>query len=956
MKISVVKFKISLLTLLCIIALHSVAQDVYEVNTQYPVHEVDDYLKVYIDSSENFTIQQILEDTSNTYVKGTDLPGYLRGIKLIWGKLELHTIDSLEGWTLHFRDIAISGPAWVKCNGKVDVYAYADEELIFHKKTGYGYNRKERDIGKNWVLQRVSLDDFPINTPVTLIIRVEASRFGYPPFFRLNLRGPSQPYYHEIFQFNNSFYIFMFGVTFIILLYHILQYLYLRDIIFLYFSIWVFFCCMTFLMSVGGVLDSVHKYGFVFWMFFSNSVYFLFWFFGRSFIQSKKKFPLLDKFIIALAALMIVEILIVLFLVLFTTASPTFLSVGYHTEINVFINIMGLILSIAIATRRDNFARYFGIGAIIGLIFLVIGSVWAVGWIRFPGFEPHSWGMFAQIVIFSFGIAYRRQVLMKQYNEEKLAAQMDKAEFNRIKDLDEIKTKFFTNLSHEFRTPLSLILGPLNQAKKSIQAHSINSENSISLNAKTVSILYRNAERLQNLVDQLLDLSKIESGKLKLDLTKGNIIGFIRAVVFSFESMAERQNISLNTNFPKGISDAHYDKDKLEKILSNLLSNAFKYTRDRGAVSVIVKSDSDYISIEVSDTGMGIDENEVKHIFDRFYRVEGSEEKGSGIGLALTKELVELLNGQINVNSTKGQGTTFKVRLPLKLNILSGSVESKVENFNDVFVDERKSTLINGSTDVISSNTMKTQNLPLALVVEDNEDLRVYISEVIGNHYKVIVANDGLQGERIAFEHIPDVIISDVMMPKKDGFEMCQTLKSNVKTSHIPIIMLTAKAGHDNKMAGLTQGADAYLTKPFDDEELLLRMQNLIDSRKKIWDYLKSSDLLLLEDLPVGAVDDSFLRSVMAVIKENLDNEYLSVDDIAKKVGFSKAQLYRKLKALCNKSTNQLIIEIRLNEAKRMLESNEGNVSEVAYSVGYSNMSYFTKSFKEKFGMLPSKV
>jgi DNA-binding response OmpR family regulator/nitrogen-specific signal transduction histidine kinase len=546
--------------------------------------------------------------------------------------------------------------------------------------------------------------------------------------------------------------------------------------------------------------------------------------------------------------------------------------------------------------------------------------------------------------------------MMKHHNEEKLAAQLNIAEINRIKDLDDIKTQFYTNLSHEFRTPLSLILGPLNQAKKSIQASSIADENSVEIKAKTVSILHRNAERLQNLVDQLLDLSKIESGKLKLDLTKGNIIGFIRAVVFSFESMAERQNISYNTNFPSSIPEAYYDKDKLEKILSNLLSNAFKYTGNRGAVSVSVKSDTDYISIEVSDTGMGIDENEVKHIFDRFYRVEGSEEKGSGIGLALTKELVELLNGQIHVNSTKGQGTSFKVRIPTKLNILSGSNDAIEENLDEDFEIERESEVSQVTNDMIASNTMKTQNLPLVLIVEDNEDLRMYISEVVGNHYKVMLAKDGMQGERMAFEHIPDVIITDVMMPKKDGFEMCQSLKTNVKTSHIPIIMLTAKAGHNNKMAGLTQGADAYLTKPFNDEELLLRMQNLIESRKKIWDYLKSSDLLFLEDLPVGAVDDGFLKRVMAIIKQNLDNEYLSVDDVAKKIGFSKTQLYRKLKALCNKSTNQLIVEVRLNEAKRMLESNEGNVSEVAYSVGYSNMSYFTKSFKEKFGVLPSKI
>jgi len=244
----------------------------------------------------------------------------------------------------------------------------------------------------------------------------------------------------------------------------------------------------------------------------------------------------------------------------------------------------------------------------------------------------------------------------------------------------------------------------------------------------------------------------------------------------------------------------------------------------------------------------------------------------------------------------------------------------------------------------------------LVLVVEDNEDLREYISDILTPFHRIITASNGLQGERMAFEHIPDLVVTDVMMPKKDGYELCHSLKRNTKTSHIPIVMLTAKAGKSNKMAGFTQGADVYLTKPFDAEELLLRIRNLIEARKRIWDHFKALDMLLVDDLEVSSVEDQFLQKVMMVIKKNLDNELFAVDDIAREVGFSRSQLHRKLKALTDKSPQQLIAEIRLNEAYRLLENKTGSVSEVAYSVGYTNMSYFAKTFKEKFGLLPSKI
>jgi DNA-binding response OmpR family regulator len=371
-----------------------------------------------------------------------------------------------------------------------------------------------------------------------------------------------------------------------------------------------------------------------------------------------------------------------------------------------------------------------------------------------------------------------------------------------------------------------------------------------------------------------------------------------------------------------------------------------------GAVVVSVDHDNEYYIIEISDTGKGINKEELKRIFDRFYRVEGTEQKGSGIGLALTKELVDIHNGQISVNSRKGKGTTFKVRIPFTMKLLPENI-SIVTSSNTVDISATPLELLKSNKEL---NNPSKNDLPVALIVEDNTDLRYFISDILKDQYKVLTAEDGLKGERMAFEHIPDIILSDVMMPKKDGYALCHSLKTNTKTSHIPIIMLTAKAGQDNKLEGLTQGVDAYITKPFNAQELLLRMKNLIETRKVLWDHFKSLDLAIINDLDVTSLDDKFLQNVAKVIKDNLDNEQLSVEDLARSVGFSRAQLHRKLKALINKSANQLIVEIRLNEAKRMLLLKKATVSQVAYSVGYSNMSYFSKTFKEKFGVLPSKI
>ncbi|MDH5414663.1 MAG: sensor histidine kinase, partial [Flavobacteriaceae bacterium] len=585
------------------------AQEVYLIDPKYPVHDLNPILKVYKENHEKYTSEFILNEKELNFVRGDELPIYLETGKTYWGKLQIKTIDSLSGWTLHFEDKMIGPPAWTKSNGKVDVYGYENNTLIFHKKTGVEYERKERDLSGNWILNRISLDHLPLNKPINIIIKVQGTSFGYPAYFNLSARSPKQPYYHQIYQFHSSFNLFMFGVTFIIFLYHFLQFVYTRDRTYFWFSLWLFFCMLNQAMSIGMIIGNLTSFRYPIWFFTVHSFFYVFWFFGRSFINSKKKFPVLDKYIIGLALFILAEIVLMTFYVMLFNPKISFLGPKIHYLLLNLFTVGSLIISIILTLKKDLFARYFGIGSSIGSVFLIIGTLWSMDIIKPPfRLDPYVTGMFLQIIIYSFGIAYRRQKINEQNQLERLKAERSMSEVQRMIDLDEVKTRFFANISHEFRTPLALINGPLQQAKKN---YNDKLNGSILLSEKSFTLIQKNTNRLQILVDQLLELAKIENGKLHLNLTNGGLIQFIRAQVFSFESMADRQNISLNTNFPEEPLEAFYDKDKLEKILNNLLSNAFKFTPQGGAINVNVAIIKKNIQIEISDTGKGIQKQEI---------------------------------------------------------------------------------------------------------------------------------------------------------------------------------------------------------------------------------------------------------------------------------------------------------------------------------------------------------
>jgi signal transduction histidine kinase/DNA-binding response OmpR family regulator/ligand-binding sensor domain-containing protein len=550
-------------------------------------------------------------------------------------------------------------------------------------------------------------------------------------------------------------------------------------------------------------------------------------------------------------------------------------------------------------------------------------------------------------------------IMMNQIHLKK-QMKIEKFHINHITEIEQMKSRFFTNISHEFRTPLTLILGWIEK---------IGSKTNDKESQHSLSIMKSNAHQLLRLINQLLDLSKLEAGAMKLKVCLGNIVPVIKGVAYSFESSAGLRKIELNVRIEEEDIQIYFDKDKVEKILTNLLANAFKFTPDGGRIGVGIDcrggsrstlAENRWVDIIISDTGVGIPADKLPHIFNRFYQVDGSitrEQGGTGIGLALVKELVEMHHGTISVTSQPEVGTEFIVSLPL------GREHLQPDDIVEVRVEESKAELTPKAT--VSENmptpdyeTVPDQGIirPIILVVEDNADVRQYIRENLLLSYQVIEAGDGSAGIAKALETIPDLIISDVMMPKQDGLELCRILKNDEKTSHIPIILLTAKAASENKIKGLQTGADDYLIKPFEPKELVTRVINLIELRRKLRKRFGTAIPLKAGEIAVTSMDDAFLKRAMSVVEQRMSDEKFDVEEFAKEMNMSRSQLHRKLTALTDQSAGDFIRYLRLQRALELLQKDAGEVSEIAYLVGFNDPSYFSKCFHHRFGKSPKEA
>ncbi len=526
----------------------------------------------------------------------------------------------------------------------------------------------------------------------------------------------------------------------------------------------------------------------------------------------------------------------------------------------------------------------------------------------------------------------------------------------QIEEVSQSKLRFFTNISHEFRTPLTLILDPIENLLQKFKADNDT--------VQTLKIIQRNAQRLLTLVNQLMYFRRIENGKFTIKVAKGNLSEYIQEIHNTFIDLASNQKILFEYERPAKSVEVYFDPDKVENLIYNLLSNAFKFTPQGGKITILLdyfkKEGHSWVRIKVSDTGIGIEEDQIEHIFDRFYQVDQNNSyQGSGIGLALSKGIVEAFKGTISLSSETNKGSEFTIELPADKNFFP---EDQISEQPIGLVTDSVIHHVNAIKTIIQHpndpEKLKIENqdrsLPLLLIVEDNYDLRNFLLFSLQNNYRVLEAANGKIGLELANKHTPDLIISDVMMPEMDGIEMCTQVKRNIQTSHIPIILLTAKALVENWVEGLEIGADDYIPKPFNLTILNARVQNLIDSRKRIIKQFSKELFPDIERVSTSTLDEEFLQKTYNILEKHYTTPDFSVEDFAKEMCISKSLLYKKLKVLSDMSITDFINSYKIKKSLPLLKEGRLNVADVAFNVGYNDPKYFSRVFRKFMGMAPS--
>jgi signal transduction histidine kinase/CheY-like chemotaxis protein/AraC-like DNA-binding protein len=654
--------------------------------------------------------------------------------------------------------------------------------------------------------------------------------------------------------------------------------------------------------------------------------------FVRIFLSLPKNFRIWDRIfqtIILLRLLLMAGVMI-----LFYTVDDMPLSDNI-TAFYMIIQYLALVIFIWLI-RGSGKRRYF---LIIGTLLFTIGvmlnaaSVIEGTGVRY-GYTQIS--VLGEVLVFALGLGHRLNILIQEERQAMI-----------MKEMDAFRTTFYTNVTHEFRTPLTIIQGFVEQLRSGI----FNTKQ-----LEQLSLINKNSNRLLQLVNRLLDLSKLQYGKIDLDMRKANIIEYLRYLFHSFQSYALGKGIHMRFLTEVENFEMDFDAEKIRDVVTNLVSNALKFTAEGGYISILAKpikidDNNEELLIRVKDSGTGMSEKELGQIFERFYRSKDTKKKfqGSGLGLAITRELVHIMDGRITVTSKAGKGSEFTVYLPVSRNARKSDIEDpgqiEIDLRDDKSRHEEPSPGIN-------------EGKPLALIVEDNYDVVVYLRHLLEKDYNVAVAFDGGEGIEKAISLVPDLVISDVVMPVKDGLELCATLKSDERTSHIPIVLATAKAKVEDRLAGLQQGADAYLTKPFNQQELFLCLQNFLGLRKKIqerYSRLNTGQILATDDANrLFQTQDAFVGKAIKIVNSNIEDESFGTTQLARMLGMSRSQLHRKISALTGKPSSQFMNSIRLNKSKQLLSKTELNISEIAYQVGLEP-NYFTRIFKENAGISPTR-
>ena len=848
-------------------------------------------------------------------------------------------------WSAIDKVVLLGGGSTIVNNSPVDrtIYTYASPQQYIVKHNGRDTTMLGTFITLSSFISRPGYS-FVLSTNDRLTI---FPRQNAPPnifFFASPFEVPEFTQDIQIGIISTHIEVAACGMVLVMLLYILGKYAQLRTPIYCYYSLYLFFTlfflAVLLVYMTKSWLQMPLLKGFLHHsaQAASHACYFQF---VRHFIQTRQHQPVFDKLLNWASIISVVYILLDGISML---SFPGFYSYRTVWDLaQVFYLIFGIGSFFWIARSPTILKNYL----IIGTTALLIGGV--IGLLVL--FMPH-WieslpvplniqvfyfraGILIEIVSFALGLGYMQR--LDEINRAQAEAKLEQEhkQVLNFQELDQLKTKFFSNITHEFRTPLTLIQGPVNELlEKSKDSES----------QKLLAMVKNNATRLLTLINQLLDLTRLDAKEVKLTYNAARPDILLRSIISQFTSLASSRGIQLEWKIPGVGQTVLMDKEKVETILINLISNALKFTSSGGKVIVTSTFTNNILEVEVNDNGRGIPAEKLPHIFDRFYQVEATDSshaEGTGIGLALVKEYVELMKGLIQVESKPGIGTSIKISLTL--------ANAPYEVNQEAVANSEKEELTN------ETSLVSTEELPLLLIVEDNDDIRSFIKTCLGNQYRYDEARHGREGLNKARLEIPDLIVSDLMMPEMDGLELCYEIKRDGRTNHIPFIMLTAKAAEENKIEGLQTGADDYLIKPFNKAELLLKVRNLILLREKLQVRIKND--LLSQATPVVAqsANEQFIVKLKAYIEAHLKEETLTVETMAAELSMSREQCYRKLKALTGLSPSAFIRKLKLQKAAQLLTAKWGPVSQIAYEVGFENLSYFSKAFKEEFGKLPSE-
>jgi signal transduction histidine kinase/DNA-binding response OmpR family regulator len=916
---------------------------------QYPGnYRLREYIQVLADTNAGYTIEDIVQPRlQDLFVAFPDKTFDIRSHQPYWGKIQLENRlpdakTHLE-WVLNFSStfthitvfqLAENGAWTSEVNG---TFVPAHQKDFVPTKSG------------NWF--KLVL---PPGEVVTLYFRGESERSTMPPTFYAYLQ-PIDVFYNKLVDTKTENALFT-GFLLMMLLYNLIKYFFDKDRSYIYYSGYLLMVVVYTSYSSNDLADWIGGFVFVnhppYHNLFKISLYLGLMFylaFIRSFLELENLLPKWDRFfryVIWLGVPLMALFLILSFRYNFSYVIDDRLILFYIS----LVTISGFLFIYPLYRSKDSKGYFIlaGIAAIsLGFLLTLFSRVFQ------PPFSVFylKVGAIVEILIFSLGLAYRqkKQEEAKQQadfalRESRLLQEKKQLEADRLQELNEFKTRFYTNITHEFRTPLTVIMGMAEQIKNHPQEK---------------NLIQRNSADLLRLINQLLDLSKLESGSLTLKPVHNDINVFLQYLTESFYSTAHQKGIRLVFHSEARAIWMDYDEEKMQQIVYNLLSNALKFTDETGKIilhsSEVSLDGQPFLKLKVKDTGRGIPEEDIHRIFDRFYQINPAEvgEGGTGIGLSLVKELTEFMGGRVEVTSEPGIGAEFDVYLPITANAPTAAPKDPQAAVHPPFVPSRTDdTLDREDEEAFNSE------LPELLIIEDNQDIIAYVKIILADRYIVHSARNGIAGIEQAVELVPDIIISDVMMPGKNGYEVCETLKQDERTSHIPIVLLTGKATQQDKVTGLRFGADAYLNKPFDKEELLLRMENLLRIRRQLQKrYAQQTEARDTEgDLPaITPAEDAFLEKLHQFIHAHLMDADFGVPQLAAAAHLSQMQLYRKLKALTGKTPSRFIRSYRLRQGLELLKQGHLTVSEVAYEVGFTDPSYFSRTFQEEFKKNPSQ-